>query len=360
MQRALDLAAEGYGRTSPGPAVGCVLVKDGVVVGEGFYTAPPGSPHAEVRALAQAGASARGSTAYVTLEPCSHYGSTPPCSLALIEAGVARVVCSMQDPHPHVAGRGTRQLEDAGVAVETGLLAGAAEQVNRGFFARLRRGRPWVRLKVAASLDGRTALADGQSQWITGQPARRDVHRWRARSSAVLTGVGTVLADDPALTARWEDAPIEPLQPVRVIVDSSLRTPPGARTLSLPGRVLIFGAGEEARAAALVSAGAQIERVPTDPRCDLGAVLARLAALEINSVWVEAGPTLNGAVLEQGLVDELVCYFAPQLLGDTARGMFALTPLARLTDRVGLEIDDLRRVGADLRIVARPSTVAAR
>jgi diaminohydroxyphosphoribosylaminopyrimidine deaminase/5-amino-6-(5-phosphoribosylamino)uracil reductase len=218
-----------------------------------------------------------------------------------------------------------------------------------------------VRLKVAASLDGRTALADGQSQWITGEAARRDVHRWRARSSAVLTGIGTVLADDPALTARWDDAPIEPLQPVRVIVDSSLRTPPGAKTLSLPGRVLVFGNGsEETRAAALAAAGAEVEGVHTEPRCDLDAVLGRLAALEINSVWVEAGPTLNGALLEQGFVDELVCYFAPQLLGDTARGMFALTPLARLSDRVDLAIDDLRRVGDDLRIVARPSTVASR
>lgn len=360
MARALQLAGQGIYTTDPNPSVGCVLVVDGRIVGEG-YTAPAGGPHAERVALAAAGRAARGATAYVTLEPCSHRGRTGPCALALIEAGVARVVSAMPDPNPLVAGSGERQLAAAGVVVETGLLASAAEALNRGFFSRMRRGRPWLRSKVAASLDGRTALANGRSQWITGPAARRDVHRWRAQSSAVMTGIGTVLADDPSLTARWDSAPVEPLQPWRVIVDSALRTPPDARTLGLPGRVVIFGGNADSDAGrALQAAGAQLETVPAAPHCDLAAVLARLAALEVNDVWVEAGATLNGALLELGLVDELICYMAPQILGDTARGMFALGPLARLEDRIDLDIDDVRMVGRDLRIVARPSTVAAR
>lgn len=360
MARALRLAERGVCTTDPNPTVGCVLVANGRVVGEGF-TQPAGGAHAERVALGAAGRAARGATAYVTLEPCSHTGRTSPCTDALIEAGVARVVCAMLDPNPLVSGKGARQLEQAGIAVETDLLASAAERINRGFFARMRRGRPWVRLKVAASLDGRTALANGESQWLTGEAARRDVHRWRARSSAVLTGIGTVLADDPALTARLDEAPREPLQPVRVIVDSRLRTPSGAKTLALPGRVLVFaGQSDGPRADELAAAGAEIEAVPADPRCDLSAVLARLAALEVNSVWVEAGATLNGALLEAGLVDELVCYYAPQILGDTARGMFALAPLARLADRIELSIDDVRHIGSDLRIMASLNTVAAR
>ena len=360
MARALRLAAHGTYTTDPNPTVGCVVVAGDRVVGEG-WTQPAGGPHAERVALEAAGSAAAGATAYVTLEPCSHQGRTGPCTEALIAAGVERVVCAGIDPNPLVAGSGVDRLRLAGIEVETGLLGQQAEALNLGFFARMRRGRPWVRSKVAASMDGRTALANGASQWITGAAARRDVHRWRARSSAVMTGIGTLLADDPALTARWENTPLEPLQPVRVIVDSSLRTPVGAKTLSLPGSVWVFTTAPDGEAApALTAKGAVIEPVAAAPHCDLAAVLRRLAELEINEVWVEAGATLNGALLEQGLVDELVLYLAPQILGATARGMFSLPPLARLEDRIELEIEDLRMVGPDLRIVVRPSTVAAR
>jgi diaminohydroxyphosphoribosylaminopyrimidine deaminase/5-amino-6-(5-phosphoribosylamino)uracil reductase len=369
MARALQLAALGIYSTDPNPSVGCVLVRDGQIVGEGF-TAPAGGPHAEIVALRAAGAAAAGATAYVSLEPCSHQGRTGPCSGALIEAGVARVVCAVRDPNPLVDGGGMARLRQAGIAVESGLLEASAIEINRGYFARRQRQRPWLRLKIAASLDGRTALANGESQWITSAPARQDVHRWRARSSAVLTGSGTVLADDPALTARPEEPVGELRQPLRVIVDTKLVTPPGARTLTLPGEVVIFTADAgAAQAGALIAAGARLEqvsvaprreRVDAEPRLDLAAVLARLAALEVNSVWVEAGPTLSGALLEAGLVDELIIYFAPQLLGDSARGMLTLTPLASLAERYELSVDDIRFVGRDLRLTARPSTVPDR
>ncbi|HEX6999766.1 MAG TPA: bifunctional diaminohydroxyphosphoribosylaminopyrimidine deaminase/5-amino-6-(5-phosphoribosylamino)uracil reductase RibD [Gammaproteobacteria bacterium] len=354
MARALRLAARPLRNTDPNPRVGCVIVKDDRVVGEGFH-ARAGGPHAERVALDAAGEAARGATAYVTLEPCCHQGRTPPCAPALIEAGIARVVCGAVDPNPRVNGGGLSVLAAAGIAVESGVLAAESEALNRGFFSRMRRGRPWVRSKLAASLDGRTALADGRSQWITGAAARADVHRWRARSSAVLTGSGTVLADDPLLTARPEDAPADLLQPLRVIVDSDLQTPRTARTLSAGGEVVIFttrdGGGN---ADALVAAGARIERVSGVGRCDLREVIERLGALEVNEVWVEAGPRLNGALLDARLVDELVLYFAPKVLGDGARGMFALGPLASLDAAPALEIDDVRRVGDDLRVIARP------
>lgn len=359
MSRALRLARRGLGTTDPNPTVGCVIVAGERIVAEG-WTAPAGGPHAERVALEVAGGAAAGATAYVSLEPCSHEGRTGPCADALIAARVARVVCPGTDPNPLVSGRGIAQLRAAGIEVETGPLAAEAEALNIGFFARMRRARPWVRSKIAASLDGRTALRDGQSQWITGAAARRDVHRWRARSSAVMTGIGTLLADDPALTARWDEAPAELVQPVRIIVDSKLRTPPTAKTLGLEGSVLIFASQDAGPGDRLLATGATIERVAASPRCDLGALLKRLAELQINEVWVEAGATLNGALLEQGLVDELVCYFAPQLLGDSARGMFCWSALTRLEDRIELEIADLRSVGRDLRIVARPSTVASR
>jgi len=356
MARALELAARGAASTDPNPTVGCVLVRDGAIVGEGF-TQRAGGNHAEIEALAAAGAEAAGSTAYVTLEPCAHQGRTGPCTAALIAARVARVVFACDDPNPLVAGRGARALAAAGIEVASPLLAHEAELLNRGFFSRMRRGRPWMRLKLAASLDGRTALANGQSQWITGESARRDVHRWRASSSAVMTGIGTVLADDPALTARADDLTIDVREPLRVIVDSTLRTPPTARTLTLGGDVLIVTGAAAAtgpRAAALEQAGARIEAVPANPRCDLGAVVARLAELEINSVWLEAGPTLAGAMLAAGLVDEIVLYFAPCLLGNTARGLFDLPALQSLNDRIGLVIDDWRPIGEDYRLVARP------
>ncbi len=361
MARALRLAQRAAGTSAPNPAVGCVLVRDGRVVGEGF-TQPPGGPHAEIVALRAAGADARGATAYVTLEPCDHTGRTGPCSAALIEAGIARVVCAVLDPNP-VAGRGVDRLRAAGVDVDVGVLEAEARAVNRGFFARLTRGRPWITSKLAASLDGRTALANGESRWITGPDARRDVHRFRARAAAILSGVGTVLADDPELTARPGDGAAR--SPLRAIVDSRLRTPPSARVLAPPGDVVLFTTASETAVRAYEPAGSgggriRIERVGGGERCDLVEVAERLAALEVNDVWVEAGPVLNGALLERGLIDELVLYLAPQLLGDGARGLFAFGPLESLAERVELAIDDVRRVGADLRIIARPRARSAR
>jgi diaminohydroxyphosphoribosylaminopyrimidine deaminase/5-amino-6-(5-phosphoribosylamino)uracil reductase len=386
MARAVALAERGSASTSPNPAVGCVIVKDAAVLGEGF-TQRAGGNHAEIEALGAAGPAAAGATCYVSLEPCAHQGRTGPCTEALIRARIARVVFAVSDPNPHVAGNGADVLRAAGIEVEAGLLEAEARRVNRGFFSRMERRRPWVRLKLAASLDGRTALANGLSQWITGEAARRDVHRWRARSSAIMTGVGTILADNPRLSARADDIDIDVVQPARVIVDTHLRTPPTARTLDGEGEVVIFSAGAgagagagsgagaadaaatamaaaaKARREALEQAGARVESVPlatqgdagtTPPRCDLGAVMQRLAALEINDVWLEAGSTLAGAMLVDELVDELVLYLAPCLLGDTARGLVALPELTSLQQRRQLAIDDLRKIGDDLRIVARP------
>lgn len=356
MARALRLAEHGRYNTDPNPAVGCVIVADERVVAEG-WTQPAAGPHAERVALALAGGAARGATVYVSLEPCVHRGRNGPCTEALIDAGVRRIVCAVEDPNPRVAGKGVAALAAAGIDVVCGVLEEPAREINRGHFARMSRGRPWLRCKLAASLDGRTALADGHSQWITGAAARRDVHRWRAGSSAVMTGIGTLLADDPSLTARVDDPDAEVLQPIRVIVDSKLRTPPRAKTLSLPGRVLIFTSRDDAAARrALRDAGAEIESVGTEAagRCDLDAILARLAALEVNSVWVEAGPELSGALLAAGLIDELIVYLAPRILGDTARGMFSLDPLTGLDQCVNLELTELRRLGPDLRLILRP------
>lgn len=359
MARALVLARRGTGSTDPNPTVGCLIVNAGDVVGEGF-TEPAGGRHAEIVALDAAGARARGATVYVSLEPCVHTGRTGPCTEALIAAGVGRVVYAVDDPNPAVAGRGATRLADAGIAVTRGLLEREATEINRGFFSRMRLGRPWFCLKMAASLDGRTALANGASQWITGDAARRDVHRQRAASSAIMTGVGTILADDPSLTARVPDAAVILRQPLRIILDSSARVPDSARTLRQDGEVIVFignapDPDREARAGMLAAAGVRIERVPADPHCDLAAVAGRLAELEINTVWIEAGPVLAGAMLAAGLVDEIVLYLAPCLLGDAARGLLSLPVLESLDDRWRLTIDDLRRVGDDLRILARPA-----
>ena len=358
MARALKLAGRGVASTDPNPTVGCVIVKEGQVVGEGF-TQPAGGNHAEIEALNAAGDAAAGATVYVSLEPCAHTGRTGPCASALIEAKVVRVVLALEDPNPVVAGKGADMLAAAGIVTETPLLAVQAEAINRGYFSRMRRKRPWIRCKMAASLDGRTALLNGESQWITGDAARRDVHRLRAEASAVMTGIGTLLADDPELTARVSDSGFDIQQPQRVIIDSSLRTPAGAKTLSLGSEVIIFtGAVADGPSAdqfaALERAGARIETVAADPHCDLEAVVSRLAALEINDVWLEAGPTLAGAMVAAGLVDELILYLAPSLLGNDARGLFTLPLLKRLDERVRLRIDDLRRLGDDLRIIARP------
>lgn len=353
MARALTLARRGLYSTDPNPRVGCVLVEDGHIVGEGWHERA-GEPHAEVIALDTAGARARGATAYVTLEPCCHHGRTPPCTDALLSAGVARMVAAMRDPNPQVAGRGLDILRAAGVRVECGLLEAEAHALNPGFIQRMTQGRPWVRVKLAMSLDGRTALASGESQWLTGAAAREDVQRLRARSSAILTGIGTLLADDPSLNVRLPEAVGQPL---RVILDTELRAPPTARILQLPGPVVIFTAVSDPAAwAPLQAAGGEIIIAPRAARgLDLRAVVTELARRECNEIHVECGPTLAGALLQAGLVDELVVYLAPLLLGDRARGLFQLPELIWMRERRNLEILEMRAVGRDWRLTLRPA-----
>lgn len=352
MSRALQLARRGLYTTDPNPRVGCVIVADGDVVGEGWHERV-GEAHAEIIALAAAGERARGATAYVTLEPCCHTGRTGPCVNALIQAGVACVVAAMTDPNPLVAGQGLARLREAGIAAESGVLEAEAAALNPGFIKRMMRGLPFVRLKIAASLDGRTALASGESQWITGPAARADGHRLRARSSAVMVGIGTALADDPRLTARDTGFAVE-RQPLRVVLDGDGRLPAAARLLNDGGQTLVFSATDSA-AATMNAAAANIERVGRrGDHLDLEAVLRRLAELECNEVLVEAGAKLNGALLEAGLVDEIVVYLAPTLLGDAGRGMFALPGLATLADRPRLRLMDQRSLGDDWRLIYRP------
>ena len=350
MARALDLAQRGLYSTRPNPVVGCVIERDGQVEGEGWHERA-GGPHAEVFALRQAGDRARGATAYVTLEPCAHHGRTPPCAEALVDAGVARVVAAMQDPNPQVAGRGLARLAAAGIAVDCGLLETQARELNIGFVSRMTRARPWLRMKLAASLDGKSALENGVSQWITGAQARRDGHRWRARACAILTGVGTVRADDPQLNVRDVDTS---RQPLKVVVDSRLELPLTSRVLD-GGELLVACASDDvSRAAALRERGAQIVRLPSrEGRVDLPALVAELARRGVNEVHVEGGGRLNGALLAAGLVDELLLYLAPCLIGDAARGLFDLPALKSLNDKRRLQINDVRMVGADLRILAR-------
>lgn len=362
MARALALARRGVYSTHPNPRVGCVIVRDGRVVGEGWHRRA-GEPHAEILALQRAGEAAAGATAYVTLEPCCHQGRTGPCTSALAEAGVARVVAAMEDPNPSVRGRGLEQLRDAGIQVESGLSAAEAAALNAGFVKRMMTGRPFVRAKLAMSLDGRTAMASGESQWITGPDARRDVQRLRARSDAIMTGIGTVLADDPQLNVRAGLLGAPPhggdwRQPMRVVVDPRLSTPATARILSAPGGVLIATTcDEEDVRDQLAAAGADIVRLPgSADQVDLAALLEHLGGLEVNEVLLETGATLGGAMLQAGLVDELVVYVAPVLMGDEARGLFRLPGLERLADRVELSVRDIRAVGADWRITAVPRT----
>jgi diaminohydroxyphosphoribosylaminopyrimidine deaminase/5-amino-6-(5-phosphoribosylamino)uracil reductase len=361
MRRALELAALGLTTTHPNPRVGCVLVKDGTVVGEGWHRAA-GEPHAEALALAAAGESARGATAYVTLEPCAHHGRTPPCADALIASGVSQVIFASTDPDPRVDGAGAARLRAAGIGVRGGLLAAAADDLNAGFVSRLRRGRPFVRLKIAASLDGRTALANGASQWISSEAARADVHHWRARSDAILTGIGTVLADDPQLTVRLGDAAQR--QPLRVVLDSRLRLPRSAKVLNSPGKALIFSrrdaVGAElavAAQAAMQADGIGLEWLESDGTgLDLAAALRHLAgALQINELLVEAGATLGGALLRLGLVDELLIYQAPVLLGQDARALAQLPALSVLADAPRFQFTELAVVGGDLRMRLRPA-----
>lgn len=351
MAQALRLAEKGLYTTTPNPRVGCVIVRDGKVVGSGWHERA-GEPHAEIHALVQAGGSAQGATAYVTLEPCSHHGRTPPCAEALIKAGVSRVVVAMIDPNPQVAGDGLAQLQQAGIRTDIGLLEKEAHDLNPGFVSRMTCGRPWLRLKIAASLDGKTSLNNGVSQWITGADARRDAHRLRARSCAVLTGIGTVLADDPSLNVREVETS---RQPLRVVVDSGLRMPPMAKMLLGEDVLVVTASGDQVKAGRLREAGAEVLMLPPlEGRVDLVRMLDELGKRGVNEITVEAGRGLNGALVRQGLVDEFVIYFAPLLLGDRARGMFDLPELVEMGARRELRIADVAMVGRDVRIRALP------
>jgi diaminohydroxyphosphoribosylaminopyrimidine deaminase / 5-amino-6-(5-phosphoribosylamino)uracil reductase len=349
MAEALALAGRGLYTTTPNPRVGAVVVRDGAVVGRGFHERA-GGPHAETIALAEAGERARGATAYVTLEPCSHHGRTPPCADALVAAGVSRVVAAMADPNP-LAGQGADRMRAAGVTVEIGLMEEESRELNIGFISRVARGRPWVRLKVAASLDGRTALAGGESQWITGAEARRDGHRWRARACAILTGIGTVKDDDPRLTVRDIATP---RQPLKVVVDSKLEVSPRAKLFE-SGTVLVAAAvADRDRIARLVDVGAEVIVMPNATgKVDLAALMVELARRELNEVHVEAGTKLNGSLVAAGVVDELLVYLAPSLIGDSGRGMFNLPAPASLAERTCLAVRDVTRIGDDVRVIAR-------
>lgn len=353
MSRALQLARRGLYSAHPNPRVGCVLVKGGRIVGEGWHR-KTGEAHAEVLALEAAGGDAKGATVYVTLEPCSHEGKTPPCADALISAGVAEVIAAMVDPDTRVSGNGHGALENAGITVRTGLLQEQAASLNAGYLSRINRGRPFVRLKIAASLDGKTAMANGESRWITGEAAREDVQRLRAASGAVLVGIGTVLADDPSLIVRIEDIDNCGLQPLRVVLDSKLRMPASARMLGLPGATAVF-CRDDSNGTALEAAGASLHVVAGDGvGVDLEAVLGTLGDLGINDVLVEPGPTLAGRLLASGLVDELVIYQAPHIMGSETRAMFTTPGWRTIGDRLGVETVDVRQIGSDLRITAVP------
>ena len=354
MHRALGLAWEGRFLPPPNPRVGCVIVDaDGQILGEG-HTQRAGGPHAEIMALrdaAERGHSVLGATVYVTLEPCAHQGRTGPCCNALVAAGVGKVIASLEDPNPKVAGQGFARLRAAGIAVEVGPGAAESRELNIGFFSRMVRQTPWVRMKIAASLDGQTALENGASQWITSEPARTDGHAWRARACAVLTGIGTVLEDDPRLDARLVDTP---RQPHLVVVDSRLETPLDAQ-LFIPGRQLYIYAAvaDPAKKAALEARGATVIPCPgPGGKVDLAAMLRDLAQREINELHVEAGHKLNGSLVREGLVDEFLVYLAPKLLG-TGRGMVNIGPLAELAQAVPLAFRESTPVGPDLRILAR-------
>jgi diaminohydroxyphosphoribosylaminopyrimidine deaminase / 5-amino-6-(5-phosphoribosylamino)uracil reductase len=354
MRDALALAEQAIGLSEPNPRVGCVIVSaDGRVIGRG-HTQHAGGPHAEVMALRDAaahGESVSGSTVYVTLEPCAHHGRTPPCCDALVAAGVARVVMAIEDPNPLVAGLGAERLRAAGIDVIDGPGTEPSRELNIGFFSRMERQRPWVRLKAAVSLDGRTALDNGASQWITGEAARADGHAWRKRAGALLTGVGTVLDDNPRLDVRLVETP---RQPLRVIVDSRLETPPDARILDAPGQVLLYAAHpDERRRQAMEQRGAEVA-VMANPhgKVDLAAMLTDLAARGINELHVEAGHKLNGSFVRERLVDEFLVYVAPKLLG-TGRELAAFGPLTRLNDALELRFHHVTNIGADIRILAR-------
>jgi diaminohydroxyphosphoribosylaminopyrimidine deaminase/5-amino-6-(5-phosphoribosylamino)uracil reductase len=352
MTLALQQAELAMYTTTPNPRVGCVIVKDQAVIGRG-HTQPPGGNHAEIEALADArarGRDVRGATVYVTLEPCSHFGRTPPCTDALIEAGVGRVVAAVGDPNPLVDGQGMAKLAAARIAVESGLMADAARQMNIGFFSRMQRGKPWVRMKTAASLDGKTALHSGESQWITSQQARDDGHAWRARACAILTGIGTVLQDNPQLNVR---AVATARQPRRIIIDSHLRITPETSVLAGGGSWVFTATDEPAKRKLLEAGGTEVIVLANrDGKVDLPAVIAELGKRQINELHIEAGAKLNASLISEGCVDELLLYLAPAIIGD-ARGMFALPALAGLHEQIALKFHDVQRIGPDLRILAR-------
>jgi diaminohydroxyphosphoribosylaminopyrimidine deaminase / 5-amino-6-(5-phosphoribosylamino)uracil reductase len=359
MQRALALAARGMETTDPNPRVGCVIARGERIVGEGWHERA-GEAHAEVAALRAAANQATGATVYVTLEPCSHQGRTAPCAMALTAARVARVVYAIADPNPLVNGRGAAALREAGISVESGLLEAEARELNAGFVKRMQQGRPFVRVKLAMSLDGRTALANGQSRWITGDEARHDVHGWRARSSAILTGVGTVLRDDPRLDVRLpaQSSTVPRRQPLRVVLDSQLRTSPAAQMFGVGGEVMILtglAAFDETRAAALSARGARVESLPAgEGGVELTAVLDRLGELEVNELLVESGATLAGQLLRQHLADELLVYVSPKVLGPAARALVDLPELTVLEGAPAFGFLEATPVGEDLRLRLRP------
>ena len=381
MTRALQLAELGIYTTMPNPRVGCVIVKEGKIIGEGAHL-KAGELHAEIFAIQQAGAQAKGATAYITLEPCSHTGRTPPCTHALLQAGIAKVVAAMQDPNPLVAGSGLAHLQAHNIEVASGLMQSQAEALNPGFISRMTRKQPFVRCKIAASLDGKTALNNGASQWITSEPARLDVQHWRARSCAILTGIGTVLADNPSMNVRTPSPLMgEPAidfpasvgakapnagvkgwgegeyirQPLKVIVDSQLQTPIDAKILQSGNVLIAFANDAQNNAAALIDAGAQLLCVPNEQnRVCLKTLLSHLAACEINEVLCEAGEGLNGALLAQNLIDELLIYYAPKIMGSTSKGMFALPAFTQMSQAMHLDIIDMRQIGVDIRLRAKP------
>lgn len=350
MAQAHRLAGKGLFTTDPNPRVGCVLVKDGVMVGEGYHI-EAGGPHAEIHALQMAGDQAAGSTAYVTLEPCSHHGKTPPCSDALIEAGVARVVIALEDPNPEVAGKGISRLQAAGIEASSGLMPEETEKTNPGFLMRMRQGRPFVRVKMAQSLDGRTAMASGESQWITGPEARMDVQRLRARSGAILSGVGTVLADDPSLNVRDLETT---RQPLRVVVDARAETPANAKLFTISGPIcMVTAEGVPVPEGWMQHEQVTVAQLPLQQgRIDLRELMRQLAEMEVNELHVEAGATLSGALVEQEFVDELVLYTAPTLMGSDARPLLNLS-FSAMSEKLELNISDVRKVGRDLRFTAK-------
>ncbi|MEE9492588.1 MAG: bifunctional diaminohydroxyphosphoribosylaminopyrimidine deaminase/5-amino-6-(5-phosphoribosylamino)uracil reductase RibD [Gammaproteobacteria bacterium] len=359
MGEALQLARKGLYTTDPNPRVGCVLVKDDCIVGRGWHERA-GGPHAEIIALRDAAEAAQGATAYVTLEPCSHQGRTPPCADALIAAGVARIIVAMQDPNPLVAGKGIERLRAAGIDVETGILAAQAADLNPGFVSRMTRQRPWVRCKLAMSLDGRTAMASGESQWISSDASRLDVQRLRARSSAILTGMGTVLADDPSMNVRLTAAQLdidgEVRQPLRVVLDRQLQLSPQAKIVSLPGDMLVLTAMSESdQWHALEDAGVQVVECKTSGHhLDLAKAVEKLAAMQINELLLESGSHLAGAMLQANLIDEFIIYIAPHLMGDAAQGLVHLPGLASMRDRIALTLTDVRQIGEDVRLTLAP------